>query len=214
MSRPPHQLRRALLVLLAALSSLACVGDTLEPRSIEELDRFARDSSQEYIIGPSDQLSISVWKQPGLSLAEVVVRLDGKISFPLLDDVQAAGLSVTELKQVVSERLSDFIVEPSVTIVVKQINSKRVYVLGEVARVGPVRLFGGMRVVDALAIAGGFRPFAEKREVRVIRHMDGSDAIELRFDYKRFESGEDLEQNILLLPGDRIVVPEQSPFWR
>ena len=213
MSRPPQRPRRRSLVLLAAFTILACASGP-EPRSIAELESYARDSTQQYIIGPYDQLSISVWQQPALTLGEVVVRLDGKISFPLLDDVQAAGLSVTELKQVISERLSEFIVDPSVTIVVRQINSKEVYVLGEVARVGAVRLRGGMRVVDALATAGGFRPFAEKREVKVIRHMNGSGAVEILFDYKRYESGEDLEQNILLLPGDRIVVPEQSPFWR
>ena len=211
MSWPSHLRHSGLLLLLA---TLACASDPLGPRSIAELESYARDSTREYIIGTYDVLSISVWQQPALTLGEVVVRLDGKISFPLLDDVQAAGLSVSELKQVLTERLSDFIAEPTVTIVVKQINSKEVYVLGEVARVGPVRLRGGMRVVDALATAGGFRPFADKREVRVIRHMNGSDAVEFLFDYKRYESGEDLEQNILLLPGDRIVVPEQSPFWR
>ncbi len=214
MIRPPHTLRRGLPVLLAAFTALACAGTPSDPQRIAELESYARESIQEYIIGPYDQLAISVWQQPGLTLDEVVVRLDGKISLPLLDDVHAAGLSVAELKQVITERLSEFILEPSVTVVVRQINSKEVYVLGEVARVGPVRLRGGMRLVDALATAGGFRPFAEKREVKVIRQLNGSEPVEFLFDYRAFESGEDLGQNILLLPGDLIVVPEQSPFWR
>ena len=204
--RPRHILPVA-LVLLAACS-------TTPPVSIAELESHAIEASQEYRIGPSDVLTISVWQQEDLNLPEVVVRLDGKISFPLLDDVHAEGLTAAELKDVLTERLSEYIAAPHVTVVVRQINSKLVYVIGEVNREGPIKLRGGMRVVDALSSVGGFRPFAAKDRVKVMRTQNGSGNVEFEFDYPSFASGKNLEQNILLLPGDRIVVPEQSPFWR
>ncbi len=200
--------------LLAAFGLAACAETQRRMPSAQELDQHAHEVTQEYFIGPHDQLAISVWQQPNLSLESVVVRLDGKISVPLLDDVVAAGLTATELKQVLTEGLSEYIRDPQVTVVVRQINSKLIYTMGEVAKVGPMQLRGGMRVVDALSTAGGFKAFADKRKVKVIRHINGSDPIEFLFDYKSFASGENLEQNILLLPGDRIVVPEQAPFWR
>ena len=101
-----------------------------------------------------------------------------------------------------------------VTVVVRQINSKNIYVIGEVNREGPIILRGGMRIVDALSTAGGFRAFAAKSHVKLIRTMDDERPVEFEFDYPAFASGDNLEQNILLLPGDRIVVPEQSAFWR
>ena len=198
---------------VVALLALACANSPPLP-TVEELDRYASESTREYVIGPGDELSISVWQQVNLTVPMLSVRLDGKISFPLLDDVQAAGLTTNELKQTLTERLSEYIVHPTVTVLVRKSNSKLIYVMGEVARVGPIMYRGDMRVVDALSTAGGFRPFADKHEVKVIRHINGSEPLEFLFDYPRYASGDDLSQNILLLPGDRIVVPEQAPFWR
>jgi polysaccharide export outer membrane protein len=171
------------------------------------LESQAVEAFQDYRIGPTDVLQISVWKNPELSVPEVAVRPDGKISFPLLDDVQAAGLTPTELKAILTERLSEYILAPTVTVVVRQINSKAVYVIGEVHRQGALSLRADMRVIDALAMAGGFRPFADRSWVKIIRNRNGEGPIEFRFNYDEFVEGKDLEQNILLLPGDKVVVP-------
>ncbi len=205
--------RIAALLAAFALAPLAGCSGPLNIPQAREFERYAEDASREYAIGAGDVLGIDVWQQPTLTIRELVVRLDGKISFPLLDDVQAAGLTANELKQVLTERLSEYLTTPNVTVVVKAINSKLIYMMGEVARVGPIRLRSQMRVVDALSSAGGFKPFADQHKVKVIRH-NGAGAIEFLFDYPSFASGQNLEQNILLLSGDRIVVPEQGPFWR
>lgn len=201
---------------IAFVAALVCAcSQTLrDSLSAQEMESHALEAQQHYLIGVNDVLRIRVWKQPELSLEEVTVRPDGKISVPLLDDVVAVGLTPAELKGVLTERLEEYIVAPNVTVVVVQINSKQIYVIGEVNRVGPMRLMGGMRVVDALSTAGGFRAFADKRGIKVIRNLNGSGPIEFVFDYEDFVNGKNLEQNILLLPGDRVVVPEQGPFWR
>ena len=199
----------ALLVLIG-LSGCA----TQSPEEIAQLEHHAQEAAQEYVIGASDILRIAVWQQPELTLDDVVVRLDGKISMPLLDDVEASGKTAQQLKDELSERLTEFVAAPHVTVVVRQINSKIIYAIGEVNREGPIVLRGGMRIVDALSTAGGFRAFAAKRRVKLIRTMDGERSVEFEFNYPAFASGNNIEQNILLLPGDRIVVPEQSAFWR
>ena len=160
-----------------------------------------------------DVLTISVWRQPELSVPEVAVRLDGRISVPLLDDVQAAGYTPVELKEIITEQLEEYVAAPHVTVVVRQSNSKIVYVLGEVAKEGPVVLFPDMRVIDAIAVAGGFHPFSARDRIKVIRNQNGGGPVEFLFNYDAFVDGDNLEQNILLLPGDRIIVPEAKPFW-
>ena len=200
------------LVAAVQFGSSGCATST--PEEIARLEHHAVETAQEYVIGSHDILRITVWQQPELTLDDVVVRLDGKISMPLLDDVEAAGKTTQQLKDELSERLTEFVTAPHVTVVVRQINSKNIYVIGEVNREGPIVLRGGMRIVDALSTAGGFRAFAAKRRVKLIRTMDNESNVEFEFDYPAFASGNNLEQNILLLPGDRIVVPEQSAFWR
>ena len=202
--------RRIFAVALLALA--ACAGPT--GPSIEELEAHAIEMSQEYVIGPLDTLQITVWQQPSLSLKSVVVRMDGKISFPLLDDVQAAGLTTLGLKAQLVEGLVEYITAPHVTVILTQSRSKLVYVIGEVNKPGPVLVTGGMRVASALSLAGGFRTFADQKQVRIIRNMNGSGPVEFIFHYPSFASGDNLAQNILLLPGDNIVVPEQSSFWQ
>jgi len=204
-SRRPSLLPLLLLVSTALLP--ACRTTLRALPSPEELESQAVEAFQEYRIGPTDVLQISVWKSPELSVPEVAVRPDGKISFPLLDDVHAAGLTPNELKAILTERLSEYILAPTVTVVVRQINSKAVYVIGEVQRQGALSLRADMRVIDALAMAGGFRPFADRSWVKIIRNRNSEGPIEFRFNYDRFVEGKDLEQNILLLPGDKVVVP-------
>ena len=201
------------LVLGGTACSLIFPADNLRSQPpAEELDRLVVERNQAYAIGPRDVLNISVWDQPDLSVDRLVVRLDGKISFPLLDDIQAAGLTPTELKAVISERLNEFVTSPYVTVVVVEINSKIIYVIGEVASEGPIVYLTNMRVIDALSTAGGFNAFAGKRRVKIIREYNGSQPTEFLFDYEDFVRGEDLSQNILLLPGDRIVIPPEKPF--
>jgi len=134
---------------------------------------------------------------------------------PLLDDVQAAGLTPLALKQVITERLSEYVAAPHVTVIVKASRSKVVYMLGEIARPGFVSYLANMRVSDALALAGGFGPFSNKGRVKIIRRLQDGSSQEFRFDYDEYIEGTDVAQNILLLPGDQIFVPEQSPLpWR
>lgn len=202
------------LALAAALMLGACSSTQRALPSAAELDTQASHREDDYHIGAGDVLAISVWRQPELSLPEVVVRSDGRISVPLVDDVDVEGKTPDALKAELSDKLAEFVTAPHVTVVVRQINSKLVFVIGEVKREGPMGLRRGMRVVDALSTAGGFTAFAGKGNIKLIREQNGSGPAEFVFDYNEFVRGENLEQNVLLLPGDRIVVPDDSPFWR
>jgi polysaccharide export outer membrane protein len=198
--------------LIAAL--LACTGSQRTSPSVPELEGSAAQVVGEYEIGADDILVITVWREDELS-SKVQVRPDGKISFPLLDDVQAAGLTPLELKQVISERLGEYVANPQVTVVVESSRSRVVYMLGEVVKQGPVFLSSRMRVTDALSTAGGFGPFAGKRRVKILRRLPDGSSQEFRFNYEAYIDGTDVAQNILLLPGDQIFVPEESLLpWR
>ncbi len=210
----PHRTPgRAFLAAICALAFAACAGTAREQPSSSELETSALQAQEDYVIGPRDALSIHVWKEPELSLANVEVRLDGKISVPLINDVKAAGRTPLQLKDELTERLKEFVSVPVVTVVVMSVGSKVVYVLGEVAKEGAVGMYPDMRVLSAIALAGGLNPFAGKSRIKIIR-AQGIAPAEFNFDYDRFVDGQDLAQNILLLPGDTIVVPEERPFWR
>ena len=160
--------------------------------------------SPDYIIGPEDTLHISVWKEPDLT-ATLPVRPDGKISMPLLNDVQAAGLKPMQLADSITERLRKYIADPRVTVVVTAMNSQRIYVLGEVLHTGAMPLIPGMTVLQALASAG-FTQFANTKGIYVLRVQNGKQQ-KIPFNYKQVIKGEATEQNIILKPGDTIVVP-------
>ena len=160
----------------------------------------------EYVLGAGDMLLIRVWQNPELSV-QGPVRPDGKISVPLLDDVQAEGLTTLELKEVLTRDLSEYISNPDVTVVVEAIGSKHVFVVGEVMRSGPVPLGKDVRVLDAISTAGGFGPFADKKRVRIIRRS-GSGEVEYRFNFDAYVAGKAPGTNLLLVPGDTIVVPD------
>jgi polysaccharide export outer membrane protein len=160
-----------------------------------------------YVIGHGDILRVSVWKNPELSVDAVPVRPDGKISVPLLNDVQAAGLTPEELKELVTRALAEFVQNPDVTVVVTQVNSKQVHILGQVANSGAVALTQDMRVLDAISAAGGFTPYADKGDVRIIRRS-GGEIVEYRFDYGAYLKGRAPQSNLLLMPGDTIVVSD------
>jgi polysaccharide export outer membrane protein len=158
-----------------------------------------------YKIGPQDSLKIDVWKEDQLTRT-VPVRPDGKISLPLLNDVQAAGLSPMELAGVISEQLKKYINNPQVTVSVTEINSRRVYVSGEVTKAGAYALLPHMTVLQALANSGGFTQFAREKNIYVLRTENGKQT-KIPFNYKEAVKGKNPGQNIELLPGDVIVVP-------
>jgi polysaccharide biosynthesis/export protein len=158
-----------------------------------------------YSIAPEDVLTIDVWKEPEISRT-VPVRRDGKISLPLLNDLQAAGLTPTQLGAEIVEKLRATIVHPQVTVIVAQMSSLRIYILGQVTRGGAYPLVPDMTVMQALSIAGGFTPYANVKKVYVMRKENGADRI-YPVNCKEVISGRRTEQNIHLKPGDTIVVP-------
>jgi polysaccharide biosynthesis/export protein len=159
----------------------------------------------EYKIGPQDVLRIDVWKEPEITRT-IPVRPDGKVSLPLLNDVQAAGLTAVELANSIRDALKKFINNPQVTVTVTEINSRRVYVTGEVTRPGAMPLLPNMTVLQALSSSGGFTQFARIKNIYVLRQEDGKQ-VKHPFNYKEIVSGKKQEDNILLQPGDVIVVP-------
>jgi polysaccharide export outer membrane protein len=187
----------ALLVLAV---SMGCAGGGLphppEPPPMEKAD---------YVIGAGDNLTIQVWKNPELSVA-VPVRPDGKISVPLLDDVQAEGFTALELKEVITRDLGEYVTNPDVTVVVGGVN-KRIYMLGQIGRQGPIALSSDLRVTDAISAAGGFGPFADKKNVKVIRRSENGE-VEYRFNYDAYVAGKAPGTNLLLVPNDTIVVTD------
>jgi polysaccharide export outer membrane protein len=162
-------------------------------------------SEAAYKIGPQDMLQIDVWKEPEIT-RQVPVRPDGKISLPLLSDVQAAGLTPMELAYVISEGLKRYINNPQVTVSVSIINSRRAYVTGEVTKPGAFPLLPNMTVLQALTSAGGFTQFAKVKSIYVLR-SDGGKQRKILFNYKAVVEGKKPEDNIELQPGDTVVVP-------
>lgn len=157
---------------------------------------------EEYIIGPEDLLVVSVWKDESLTI-KATVRSDGKISVPLINDVQASGLTVLQLKDEITNRLNEFIPEVEVTVVVEQMNSNRIYVQGEVTRPGPIPFNGDLTVIQALAMAGGLTPYADRDSIIIIR----ADGEKLKFNYNQVIRGKKTEQNVKLKRWDTIIVP-------
>jgi polysaccharide biosynthesis/export protein len=158
-----------------------------------------------YQIGPNDLLSIYVWKEPELT-RDVVVTPDGKISFPLIGEIVAQGRTVTDLKKDISDKLEDFVTAPEVTVIVMESRSRIIYTIGQVARPGPYPLAPDMTVIQALSAAGGFGEWADTKNILIIRREGGKET-HIKFNYREFVGGGNLAQNILLKPGDTIVVP-------
>jgi polysaccharide export outer membrane protein len=165
----------------------------------------AKATDADYKIGPQDVLRIDVWKEPDISRI-VPVRPDGRISLPLLNDVQAAGLTPSQLTAILADGLKKFITNPQVTVSVSEINSRRVYVTGEVTKPGAFPLLPNMTVLQALSSSGGFSQFAKIKAIYVLRVEDGKQ-VKHPFNYKDVVSGKKPELNIALQPGDVIVVP-------
>ena len=158
-----------------------------------------------YVIGLQDVLEVFVWRNEQLS-RQVVVRPDGKISLPLINDVQAEGLTVMELRNEITHRFSEHINNPRVTIIVSEIMSYKVSVLGRVRRPGVYPITGNTRLVEVISLAGGFTEWANKGKITLITHRGGREK-RIRIRYDRIASGKDPGQNIILKRGDTIIVP-------
>jgi polysaccharide biosynthesis/export protein len=158
----------------------------------------------DYVIGADDTLHITVWKEPDMTVT-LPVRPDGKVSLPLLDDVQAAGMTPMQLGALIKEKLKKYIADPRVTVVVTAMNSQRIYVLGEVTHTGAMALLPNMTVLQALSSAG-FTQFANLKAIYLLRMQNGQQT-KMPFNYKDALKGRGTQQNIVLRPGDTIVVP-------
>jgi len=163
-------------------------------------------ASKDFLIGLEDVLSVFVWREPDLSVKEVTVRPDGKITIPLINDIQAAGLTVDQLQERITEQLKDFVASPSVTVVVVKVMSQKVSIVGEVGQPGVYPLGGPMTVLELLARAGGFREYAKKKNITIVRQESGQ-SVRYKFNYKDVSEGKNLQQNIALKNGDIIIVP-------
>jgi polysaccharide export outer membrane protein len=162
-------------------------------------------ADETYVIAPQDMLNISVWKETELTQT-VPVRPDGKISMPLLNDVQAAGLTPVQLKAQITEGLKKFLANPEVTVIVTQINSQRVFIMGEVTHAGAYPLLPQMTILQALSSAGGFTQFANLKKIYMFR-MENGKQVNYPFNYRDVIHGKNTNQNVELKAGDTIVVP-------
>jgi len=163
------------------------------------------DLPTDYVIGPDDNLDVIFWRDKDMS-ALVSVRPDGRITLPLLNDIQAAGLTPDQLRTAVMAAATKFVEDPNVTVVVKTINSRKVFVTGMVAKPGPYPLMGPTTVMQALSVAGGIQEFADSKNILIMRNENGR-PVAYRFNYKEVLKRKNLKQNIELKPGDTVVVP-------
>jgi polysaccharide biosynthesis/export protein len=154
-----------------------------------------------YVIGPEDVISVNVWREPANS-GQFVVRPDGRIAIPLVGEVQAAGLTPERLSAAIAEGLQKVMTHPEVTVGVERVNSKKYFIQGEINRPGAYSLAVPTNVLEALVNAGGFRDFANTRKIVILRGTE-----RLKFNYHEVSKGKNMEQNILLMPGDQVIVP-------
>ncbi len=197
-----------LFILALILPCLFCHAQGREPAGKSAPQASSPSSAgpavDSYVIGPSDVLNVTVWKQKELS-STLLVRPDGMVSMPLLGDVQAAGLTPLQLGDRIQTKLKKFIQDPEVSVVLTQINSKVIYLLGEVGKKGPVQMTPGMTLLEAIASAGGLTDFANSKKMYILRDQDGKHQ-KIPVHYKNALKG-DSAFNLLLQPGDTIVVP-------
>ena len=159
----------------------------------------------DYLIGANDQLSVVFWKDKDMS-ADVTVRPDGKISLPLLNDIQATGRSPEQLRQDITGAATKFVEDPTVSVVVRQINSRNVYITGMINKVGAYAMTDKMTVMQLLTLAGGVQEYAKSDKIMIVRTDKGVQK-SIFFNYKEFLKGKNLKQNIELMPGDQVTVP-------
>ena len=193
------------VLILSIPFSAFCASSAVKKASPERPVPVQKEVDSTYKIGAGDVLAIQVWREPSLS-GQFTVRPDGKITFPLLNDIKTEGLTPLQLKAALEKRLSKFISSPVVTVGVQEVNSKNVYVLGKVNTPGKYPLTTETTVLQAIAEAGGLAEWAEGDDIVILRKENGSQK-KIDFDYDDVSQGKHLEQNIILKPGDTIVVP-------
>jgi polysaccharide export outer membrane protein len=162
-------------------------------------------AAPEYVIGTDDVLSISFWGEKDLT-AEVTVRPDGKVTLPLLNDVMASGRTPEQLRDAIRDAARAYLEDPTPTVIVKEIKSRRVYITGQVEKPGPYQLNGQLSVLQLIAVAGGLKEFADGKRITVMRNQDGR-VVALPFNYQDVIRRRNLAQNVDLKPGDTVVVP-------
>jgi len=195
----------AALLALASARPAAAQANSVTSSTVAAPPAAAVVAPADYVIGPEDQLSIVFWRDKELS-ADVVVRPDGKISLPLLNDVQASGLTPEQLRVSVLDQAKRYIEDPTPSVVVKQINSRKVFITGEVEKPGTYPLIGPTTVLQLIATAGGVKEYAEREKIVVLRNEAGKQ-VNYRFNYKEVIQQKNPQQNIQLKPGDTVVVP-------
>jgi polysaccharide export outer membrane protein len=159
----------------------------------------------DYVIGPDDVLTVVFWREKELS-SEVAVRPDGKITLPLMNDIQAAGLTPEQLRDELTKAAAKYVEGPTVTVVVKAINSRKVFITGMISKPGPYALTGPTTVTQLIAMAGGLHEFADKKNITILRQEAGRE-VAIRFNFQDVMKRKNLKQNIELKPGDTIIVP-------
>lgn len=193
--------------IIGLLTCLLCTACATEYAIIDQGSSTLVNYRQEqiYVLGCGDRVSIRVWGKDNLN-TEAIIRPDGNISVPLVGDIQARGLRVEELKEELNKRFRDYIFEPSVSVTVVDIKSLKAYILGEVVRPGEIDIVAPTDVVRAIALAGGFTIYAKKNKIQIIR-TEGDKKMKIKFNYDQVIRGINVDQNILLHPGDVIIVP-------
>jgi len=207
-------IRRVVMLMFCVCISGWCVAQagpegkpqTAAPAASGQAETASRPHDDTFVIGTEDVLAINVWKEPDISRS-IPVRSDGKISLPLAGEIQAAGRTPLKLEQEIASRLKNFIADPEVTVMIEQINSQKFNILGEVARPGTYPLTNSATVLDAIALAGGFRDFAKRKSIYVLRQNPDGTKSRLPFNYKNVIKGVDSDQNVKLQPGDTVVIP-------
>lgn len=179
----------------------------VDPKIEPKVDPKAHGSGDDYLIGAGDTLQVSVWKEPDASVPSEVVRPDGKITVPMIKEVEVAGLTPRQAEAVITEGLGKFITDPNVTVVVAAINSKKVYLIGAVKKEGTLPYTYGMTIMQALSEAGGLTDYAKRKKIYVLRTENGRE-YRLDFNYEEVIRGERMTQNAVLLPGDTVVIPQ------
>jgi polysaccharide export outer membrane protein len=174
--------------------------------NVQSSTSLGKPHDASYTIGNDDVLAISVWKEPDLTKS-IPVRSDGKISLPLVGEIQATGQTPLQLEQQIEAKLKDFITTPEVTVIVEQVNSKKFNILGEVGKPGSYSLALAPTIMDAIAVAGGFRDFAKKTGVYILRRGPDGNETKIPFNYKDFIKGKNPSQNVKIEPNDTIIVP-------
>ena len=200
-----NNMNRKRITLFYCFAIFGVIFFCLAPHTFGQ-DTAGETEPQEYTIGSGDVLDIITWKEVDFSREELFVRIDGKVTFPLLGDIQAAGRTPQQLKEDIQKRLQTYVGNPVVTVTVRVPGSQKFYILGEVVRTGEYNLTKHLTIIQAFALAGGFTEWASKDEIILFRRENGKEKI-IRVDYKKIIKGEEFNNNIYIKANDTIIVP-------